>query len=60
MANSWDNKARGFAYMTDERGLRLEQIPEGRGFTPAYRPYAFDMRGSRPGLQVGKGTLHDA
>jgi hypothetical protein len=41
--NRWDNKRRGFAYMTDERGLRLEAIPDGRGFTPAYQPYRFEV-----------------
>jgi hypothetical protein len=46
IANTWDNKARGFGYMLDERGLRTEAIPEGRGFSPAYRPYTFDVQGN--------------
>ena len=44
IANHWDNRRRGFDYMTDERGLRLERIPDGRGFSPPYRPYVFDLR----------------
>ena len=46
LANTWDNRGRGFDYMLDERGLRLEQIPEGRGFSPPYRPYRFDVQGN--------------
>lgn len=43
LANTWDNRERGFAYMLDERGLRLERIPEGREFSPPYRPYRFKV-----------------
>lgn len=43
LANTWDNRRRGFAYMTDERGLRLERIREGRGYSPPYRPYRFEV-----------------
>jgi len=46
LANTWDNRARGFHYMLDERGLRLERIPAGREYTPAYRPYVFDVQGN--------------
>jgi hypothetical protein len=46
IANTWDNKARGFSYMLAESGLRLETIPEGRGYSPAYRPYLFDVQGN--------------
>jgi hypothetical protein len=46
IANTWDNKARGFDYMLDERGLRLGRIPAGREYTPAYRPYVFDVQGN--------------
>jgi hypothetical protein len=28
----------GYDYMTDETGLVVEEIPEGRGFHPAYVP----------------------
>jgi hypothetical protein len=43
LANTWDNRSRGFAYMTNERRLRLQRIPRGRGFSPPYRPYVFDL-----------------
>jgi len=43
--NRWDNKRRGFRYMTSERGLRLERIPAGRGYSPPYRPYSFRVSG---------------
>lgn len=43
--NTWDNKHRGFGYMTDETGLELTEIPEGRGFSPLYRPYTFKVDG---------------
>lgn len=36
--NTWDNKSRGFDYMTDERGLELAPA---RPFSPPYRPYEF-------------------
>jgi len=44
--NTRDSRACGFDYMTDERGLRLEQMPQGRGFSPPYRPYSFDVQGN--------------
>ncbi len=43
LANTWDNRRRGFAYMTDERRLRLGRIPAGRGYSPPYRPYRFEV-----------------
>ena len=39
--NTWDNATQGFSYLTDERGLELETIPEGHGYHPPYRPYTF-------------------
>jgi len=41
--NTWDNRARGFEYMLDETGLELERIPDGRGYSPAYRSYRFEV-----------------
>ena len=41
--NTWDNRRRGFSYMTDETGLVLERIPQGRGYSPPYRPYRFEV-----------------
>ncbi|MFP3914941.1 MAG: hypothetical protein ACLFWM_08695 [Actinomycetota bacterium] len=41
--NHWDNRGRGFDYMLDEEGIVTETIPEGRGFTPPYRPYEFSV-----------------
>ena len=43
--NTWDNKGRGFDYMTDETGLVLTYIEEGRGYSPPYRPYTFRVDG---------------
>lgn len=40
--NRWDNGGR-FKYLTDERGMRLEKIPEGREYVPEYRPYRFEV-----------------
>lgn len=40
--NTADNKKRGFDYLADETGLKLEQIPKGREFNPPYTtPYIF-------------------
>lgn len=37
--NRWDNGGR-FDYLLNEKGLKLEAIPEGRGFSPPYtKPY---------------------
>lgn len=34
----------GYHYLHNEDGLELEEIPEGRGFSPPYdRPYIFDV-----------------
>jgi hypothetical protein len=41
--NTWDNRSKGFAYMTDERGLRLTEVPPDRLYTPGYRPYRFSV-----------------
>ncbi len=41
--NTWDNRARGFEYMLDETGLELTRIPDGRGYSPAYRSYRFEV-----------------
>lgn len=40
--NRWDNGGR-FAYLTNEQGLKLEEIPEGRGYVPAYRRWEFKV-----------------
>lgn len=46
LTNTADNKRLGFDYLADEHGLKLEEIPAGREFTPAYtRPYMFEMPG---------------
>lgn len=42
-ANTWDNHRLGFDYLADDKGMVLEEIPEGRGFQPAYRPYRFQV-----------------
>lgn len=41
--NTWDNRSRGFGYMTDESQLTLEPVPAGRGYSPPYKPYAFEV-----------------
>jgi len=33
-------RRRSWHTMLDQRGMRLETIPSGRGYTPAYRPYS--------------------
>lgn len=43
--NTWDNKTRGFDYLTDERGLALEAIPPGQSYFPEYRTYEFQVPG---------------
>ena len=40
--NTWDNPRIGFDYLADEDGLELAPLP-GRGFTPPYRPYHFEV-----------------
>lgn len=54
----------GYHYLYDETGLRLETIPEGRGFEPAYtRRYVFRMPKQCEGcsawaMQVGIDMQH--
>lgn len=43
-ANTWDNHRLGFDYLADSKGMVLEEISPGRGFTPPYtRPYVFTV-----------------
>lgn len=41
--NKWDNRAGGFAYLADERGLVTETIAADRGYLPPYRAYEFSI-----------------
>jgi hypothetical protein len=44
-ANTWDNKSLGFDYLAQEEGLVTERVPAGRGYSPPYRPYRFEVPG---------------
>lgn len=39
--NTWDNRHRGFGYLTNEEGMTLETIPSKRRYSPPYEPYEF-------------------
>lgn len=55
LANTWDNKGKGFAHMVNEEGLTLKAA---RPFSPAYQPYDFDVPEHLLKSHTGNGQQH--